>query len=303
MQDFKIKRGKNAPFFILELGNITESASFIRQDDVLIVLWDHADWRIMRRIFFICCACLIALSVGCAQKKYRRLSPEVYYKDAQDALKNKKCYDAELLFRNMLSDFPGSHLSDEAQFGLGKAFQCQKDYVTAIFEYERLLNEYPVSPYAAEARFQIGECYYQDARDIHHDQDETHKAIREFARFIEDYPQSDLASQAQDRIKALRNQLARKEIMIAYDYILWKYYSSAKLYAKGVLGEYPDTESALEARFIIAQVNFKTGALDEALNELTLLIGRDLPEKLKEKVIEEMEKIKKAQSKLRVEKP
>lgn len=257
----------------------------------------------MKRFLHICCACLIALSVGCAQKKYKRLSPEVYYKDAQDALKNKKCYDAELLFRNMLSDFPGSHLSDEAQFGLGKAFQCQKDYVTAIFEYERLLNEYPVSPYAAEARFQIGECYYQDARDIHHDQDETHKAIREFARFIEDYPQSDLVSQAENRINALRNQLARKDIMIAYDYILWKYYSSAKLYAEGILKEYPDTEAALEARFIIAQVNFKTGALDEALNELTLLIGRDLPAKLKEKVIEEMEKIKKAQSKLRVEKP
>lgn len=238
----------------------------------------------------------MVLYLGCAQKKYRRLSPEVYYKDAQEALDNKKCYDAELLFRNMLSDFPGSHLSDEAQFGLGKAFQCQKDYVTAIFEYERLLNEYPVSPYAAEARFQIGECYYQDARDIHHDQDETHKAIREFARFIEDYPQSDFAFRAEEKIKALRNQLARKDVMIAYDYILWKYYTSAKLYAEGVVKEYPDTESALEARFIIAQVNLKTGALDEALNELTLLIGQDLPEKLKEKVIEEMEKIKKTQS-------
>ena len=254
----------------------------------------------MRRFLYIYCACLIALSLGCAQQKYRRLSPEVYYEDAQQALKNKKCYDAELLFRNMLSDFPGSHLSDEAQFGLGKAFQCQKDYVTAIFEYERLLNEYPVSPYAAEARFQIGECYYQDARDIHHDQDETHKAIREFARFIEDYPQSDFVSQAEERINALRNQLARKEVMIAYDYILWKYYTSAKLYAKGVLKEYPDTEAALEARFIIAQVNLKTGALDEALNELTLLMGQDLPEKLKAKVIEEMEKTK---AKLHVEKP
>ena len=242
----------------------------------------------------------MVLDLGCAQKKYRRLSPEVYFKDAQEALDNKKCYDAELLFRNMLSDFPGSHLSDEAQFGLGKAFQCQKDYVTAIFEYERLLNEYPVSPYAAEARFQIGECYYQDARDIHHDQDETHKAIREFARFIEDYPQSDLVSQAEERIKALRNQLARKEVMIAYDYILWKYYTSAKLYAEGILKEYPDTESALEARFIIAQVNLKTGALDEALNELTLLMGQDLSEKLKAKVIEKIEKVK---AKLHVEKP
>lgn len=242
----------------------------------------------------------MVLDLGCAQKKYRRLSPEVYFKDAQEALDNKKCYDAELLFRNMLSDFPGSHLSDEAQFGLGKAFQCQKDYVTSIFEYERLLNEYPVSPYAAEARFQIGECYYQDARDIHHDQDETHKAIREFARFIEDYPQSDLVSQAEERIKALRNQLARKEVMIAYDYILWKYYTSAKLYAEGILKEYPDTESALEARFIIAQVNLKTGALDEAFNELTLLMGQDLSEKLKAKVIEEIEKVK---AKLHVEKP
>ena len=261
---------------------------------------NHANWRIMRRFLHICCACLIALSVGCAQKKYRRLSPEVYYKDAQDALKNKKCYDAELLFRNMLSDFPGSHLSDEAQFELGNAFQCQKDYVMAIFEYERLLNEYPVSPYAAEARFQIGECYYQDARNIHHDQDETHRAIREFARFIEDYPQSDLVSQAEGKIKKLRNQLALKEVMIAYDYILWKYYTSAKLYAEGVLKEYPDTEAALEARFVIARVNFKTGALDDALNELTLLIGQDLPKKLKAKVIEETEKIK---AKLHVEKP
>ena len=37
-EDFETKREKNAPFFVLELGNITESASFIRQDDMLIVL-------------------------------------------------------------------------------------------------------------------------------------------------------------------------------------------------------------------------------------------------------------------------
>ncbi len=257
----------------------------------------------MRRFLHIGCALLLALSVGCAQKKYRRLSPEVYYKAAQQALKDEKCYDAELLFRNMLSDFPGSHLSDEAQFGLGKAFQCQKDYVTAVFEYERVLNEYPVSPYAAEARFQIGECYYRDTRDIHRDQDETHKAIREFARFIEDYPQSDLVPQAEAKIGELRNQLARKDIMIAHNYVTWKYYTSAELYAKGVLTEYPNTAAALEARFVIAQVKLKTGKLDEALDELALLAGQDLPEKLKAKVIAEMEKVKKTRAKLRAEKP
>ena len=246
----------------------------------------------MRRFLHIGCALLLAVSAGCAQKKYRRSSSEVYHKAAQEALKNRKCYEAELLFRNMLSDFPGSHLSDEAQFGLGKAYQCQKDYVTAIFEYERLINEYPVSPYAAEARFQIGECYFQDARDIHHDQDETHKAIREFERFIEDYPQSDFASQATEKIRVLRNQLALKDVMIAYNYITWKYYTAAKVYAEGVLKEYPDTEAALEARYVLAQVKLKTGKRDDAFDDLTLLAGQDLPEKLKAKVVEAIEKFK-----------
>jgi len=256
----------------------------------------------MRQFLNVGCVILLVLGVGCAQKKYQRLSPEAYYEAAQKAQKDDKCYDAELLFRNMLSDFPGSHLTDDAQFGLGKSFQCQKDYLTAIFEYERLLNEYPVSPFAAEARFQIGECYYQDARGIHHDQEETQKAIREFARFIEDYPESDLMPDAQNRIRELRNQLASKEVMIAQNYIKWKYYTSAKLYAEGVLKQFPETDAALEARFVIAQVNYKIGVLDEALNELTLLSGQDLSPRLKKKVIDEIEKVKKTLAKLRAEK-
>ena len=255
----------------------------------------------MKRILCLGCTFLLVLSFGCAQKKYRRDSSEAYYESGQKALKDNKCYDAQLIFRNMLSDFPGSHLTDDAQFGLGKASQCQKDYLTAIFEYERLLNEYPVSPFAAEARFQIGECYYQDARDIHHDQGETHKAIREFARFIEDYPQSDLMPKAEARIRSLRNQLAGKEVMIAYNYIKWKYYTAAKLYAEGVVKQYPDTEAALEARFVIAQVKSKTGAIGDAQKELTLLVGQDLNGKLKEKVVEELEKVQKTLSKLRTE--
>ena len=89
--------------------------------------------------------------------------------------------------------------------------------------------------------------------------------------------------------------------MIAHNYVTWKYYTAAKLYSEGVLKQYPDTEAALEARFVIAQIKAKTGALDEALNELTLLIGHDLSGELKEKVVEELEKVKKTVSKVRAE--
>lgn len=240
----------------------------------------------MKRFLSVWCVALLVFLVGCAQNKYKRTSPESYYEAGQQALKNGKCYQAQLLFRNMLMDFPGSHLTDDAQFGLGQAAQCQEDYVVAVFEYERLLNEYPVSPHAPTARFQIGESYYQQARDIHHDQEETNKAIQEFTRFIEDYPTSDLARQAEERIGDLRNRLALKDVEIAENYLKWGYVTSAKLYAEEVIDLYPNTEASQEAHFVLARTQIKANQLRDALDQLTLLAGQDLKPKLKKKVIE-----------------
>lgn len=256
----------------------------------------------MKRILTVGWMVLLVLSAGCAKNQYRQNNPEAYYETAQKALRDKKCYQARELFRNMLSDFPGSHLTDDAQFGLGLASQCEKDYVTAVFEFERLLNEYPVSPHAAEARFQIGECYYQEARDIHHDQAETLKAIREYSRFIEDYPLSDLAQQAEGRVRELRNRLASKDVMIAQNYLKWGYYTSAQLYAESVLNQYPEADVALDARFVLAQVKAKNGELEKALNDLTLLAGQDLPPKLKKNVIDEVADVQDALAKQQSEK-
>jgi outer membrane protein assembly factor BamD len=246
----------------------------------------------MKRFLIVGCVALMA-ATGCAQNKYRRSSPETYYENGQKALKDGKCYPAELLFRNMLMDFPGSHLTDDAQFGLGQAAQCRGEYLTSIFEYERLLNEYPVSPHAPAARFQIGESYYQQARDIHHDQDETNKAIQEFTRFIEDYPTGDLVDDAEARILDLRNRLALRDVEIAHNYLHWGYVTSAKLYAEDIIENFQGTEAALEAKLVVARVKIKTRDLQGAMNDLTLLAGQDLVPKLKKTVIELTVKIQK----------
>ncbi len=258
--------------------------------------------RNMKRFLIVGWMILLVIQAGCATEKYRRKTPEAYYEAAQKALHKNDCYQAELLFQNLLSDFPGSNLTDDAQFGLGQANQCQKDYVTAIFEYERLLNEYPVSEYAPSARFQIGECYFQEARDIHHDQEETHKAIREYSRFIEDYPQSDLVKDAQSRIVELRNRLAAKEVMIAQNYLKWGFVTSAQLYAKNVIEQFADVESAINARLILARVKAKTGDMEGALQELTFLAGQELSLELRNDVEQTTAEIKEAMAKHHAEK-
>lgn len=256
--------------------------------------------RDMKRFLFVGGMILLIFQAGCATDRYRRKSPEEYYEAAQKALHKNECYQAQLLFQHMLSDFPGSNLTDDAQFGLGQANQCQDDYITAIFEYERLLNEYPVSEFAPAARFQIGECYYQEARDIHHDQEETFKAIREYNRFIEDYPQSDLVKDAQARILELRDRLASKDVMIAQNYLKWGYVTSAQLYAKNVIDQFGDVEAAFAARVVIARVKVKKGEYEEALQDLTMLAGQELPPDIKKEVLDETEDVKKAMQKHQV---
>ena len=228
---------------------------------------------------------------GCAHDRHRRTSAETYIDEAQDALQRKKCWDAQQLYRNLLTDFPGSHLVDEAQYGLGQAYLCSKDYVTAIFEYERLLNEFPTSPHVDEARYQIGMCYYKQSRGIHHDQDETLKAIREFRRFIEDFPTSDLVLETEERIRELRSKLAEKDLMIAENYLKWKYYSSVERYCEMIQDSYKEAGILNRTRFLLARTKHHQGKLNEALEMLGELSG-DVVDGLKIKVSEEIEKVR-----------
>lgn len=235
--------------------------------------------------------CLLGVWMGCGQDKYRRPSAERYFEEGKKALLKRKCWNAQQLFRNLLSDFPGSYLVDEAQYHLGQAYYCSKDYVEAIFEYERLLNEFPTSPFVDEARYQIGMCYYKQSRGIHHDQGETEKAIREFRRFIEDFPNSELVVDAQEQIRELRSKLASQRLMIAENYLTWDNALSTERYCEIILNEFPDTDVVFRARFLMARAQYQMEKLDEALEVLTLLASDEISDGLKQEVEKEVQKV------------
>jgi outer membrane protein assembly factor BamD len=236
----------------------------------------------------------VLLLSGCAQERYHRKDAETYYKEAQQALLDKSCFKAQQLFRNLLSDFPGSHYVDDAQYGLGQAYLCSEDYVEAVFEFERLLNEYPVSPFVDGARYQIGMCYYQQSRSIHHDQDETEKAIAEFERFVEDYPNSDLSADATNRIRDLRRKLAEKQLMIAENYLKWGDFPSTVVYVKELLLRYPDSGVGDRGRFLMGRAQHRMGSLDDALATLEDLSDEELPADLRRDVDDEANKVREA---------
>lgn len=233
-------------------------------------------------------------AVSCAQETMHRKDAETYLRDAQTALAAGKCWNAQNLFRNLLSNFPGSHLVDDAQFGLGQSHFCSDDYETAIFEFERLINEYPVSKLVDEARFQIGMCYLKQSRSIHHDQDETLRAIQEFTRFVEDFPNSDFASEGSKRIQDLEEKLAGKDLMIARNYLKWKNPAASEIFCRRAMEKYPDYRRLDEVRFVLAQALHRSGRLSESLEILEGLEVLEVQETLRLSIEQEIDAVKKA---------
>ena len=104
--------------------------------------------------------------------------------------------------------FPGSSVSDDAQYYLGECRFLREEYLLAAYEYEALKRNMPASPLVPKAQYKIASSYYNLAPESPLDQAYTLKAIDEFQAFIEYYPTDSFVMEAEAKITELRDRLA-----------------------------------------------------------------------------------------------
>ena len=231
---------------------------------------------------------------GCGGSKTTvRQDAESYYGAGTRELEERNCLKAAELFKKVVVNFPGSHLVDDAQYGIAEAKFCSHDYTEAIWEYGRLIDEYPNSPFSALSRYKIGASYSAQSHGIHRDQTDTVKGIAEYQRFIEDYPDHELVPEAKRRLGELKGRLAAKDLETAENYLRWGYPESAQVYFEEVLNAYGDTPLAGDARLGLALVKARNGKVKEAIGELEGLLSEGATDSLKKKAKERLEQLRK----------
>ena len=249
------------------------------------------------------CFMLVALTasmhlVGCGGKKEAtaRRDARYYLEKADLELSKRHCLKAAEHYRKVVVNFPGSHLVDDAQFGLGEARFCSKDYTEAIFEYHRLMNEYPNSSLAPTAQYMVAKSYANLSNNVHLDQSDTQKAISEFRRFIEDYPDLELTADAEEMLSELNSKLAAKVIEIADNYMKWGYPRAAQVYYQRVLEFHNDTPWAGNAKLGLAMVKARKGEVEQALIELRQLLSDGVQPSIEKRAQEELKELRKKNS-------
>jgi len=152
------------------------------------------------------------------------------------------------IYEQVVKNGPYSKVGPPSQFRRGLVFEKEKDYLSAVHSYEKLLERYPNDPLAQDAQFQIGWAYYREARRSEYDQDGANQALGAFADYLLRYPTGPKVKRAEELRVVLRQDQSRGLYQIGQFYEKRKNYKAALIYYNQVIEKNPKSNWANTAQ-------------------------------------------------------
>jgi outer membrane protein assembly factor BamD len=152
------------------------------------------------------------------------------------------------IFAQVVRNAPYSKVGPPSQFRIGLVFEKEKDFLSAVHAYEKLLERYPNDALAEDAQFQIGWAYYKEARHSEYDQNAANQALAAFSDYLLRYPTSKKAARAEELRVELKQDQSRGLFQIAKFYQKRKDYKAALIYYNQVIEKNPRSEWASTAQ-------------------------------------------------------
>lgn len=170
---------------------------------------------------------LAALAWGCAHGGEPDIatlasnSDQVIWEAGQKAFEKKQWENARQHFRRIIDGFPNSEYAPEARLALADSYFKEggtANFVLAAGSYREFLTFYPSHPRSDYAQFQVGESFFKQRNGPDRDQTATIQALEEFEKVLQYYPRSSYVEQARARVGECRQSLARAEFLAGYFY-------------------------------------------------------------------------------------
>ncbi len=131
---------------------------------------------------------------------------------------------------------PQAVAAAKAQFTIGKVYGARKSKVNeAIEAYQKVVDDYPRSPYAPDAQFQIGNILLTGASRGNQDNSNLDRALYAFQDLRQSYPSSKQAADAALKITEIRSRDIQRNFDIGEFYFNKQQGDSAAVYYREVL--------------------------------------------------------------------
>lgn len=159
----------------------------------------------------------------------------------QQALEARDWNTARTWFRQLLDTYPRSQFAGDARLGIADSYANQRGQQNALLaatEYRDYLTFFPNHPRADYAQFQIAYGHFRQRRSADRDQEDTRLAAEEFEKLLELYPNSRYAEDAREHLGECRELLATSLLLKA------EFYQDMRRWCRGAI---PRLEELLAA--------------------------------------------------------
>ncbi len=151
------------------------------------------------------------------------------------------------IFRQVIKNAPYGPLAAPAQYKIGLYLLEKELYQEARDAFEKVVNDYPASPWVKAARYQMAVTDAKRSTAAGYDQKITQAAVKEFHEFLASYPDAELSEKAKKEIHRLQDKEAENAFVIARFYEKQKRYDAARVYYQKVVEAYGRSSWAVKA--------------------------------------------------------
>lgn len=241
--------------------------------------------------------CLM-ISFGCGKKKTEislevASSDEALFKLGEKFIK-KDPEKARLYLRQVIDSFPKSFYAQQAKLAIADSYYRKRDegsMIMAASEYREFISLFPYSPSAPLARHQIAMTFYRKILKPGRDQTKTKQALAEFKKVVTNYPLSEEAKSAQEKILDCEDRLAEHTLHIGVHYYRIKAYNAATSRLTDILTNFPNFSKMDMVYYYLGDSYYKAKLVEQSIPYFTKLIT-DFPQgKLAKKAIARLEEI------------
>ena len=216
-------------------------------------------------------------------------SPEEYYADAVEQMKDKNYEAAVKAFEDLEARYPYGRYAQQAQLQIAYAQYKRKNIPEAIAACDRFIKQNPTSSavdYAyylkglANFNSDLGLFGFLADNDL---SDRDPKAAKEsyesFKEVVTRFPESRYAPDSQQRMEYLTNALARYEIRVARYYLKRGAMLAAANRAQYVVTTYPQTPAIEDALAVMIQAYDQLG-LQALRDDAIRVMEKNFPQRL-----------------------